>query len=707
MYILGVDIGGTFTDVIFIDETGEIKNFKAPTTPKDFAEGVMNGVEIAVKALNRQVNSVLKEVLSVNHGCTVATNALITGNIGKIGLITTKGFRDTIGIQRGRKGSGVSGEFVPGESLYDLQMERAKPLVPRPLIEEVSERINHEGKVLIPLDVDECKQKIHKLIDEKKVGGIAVCLLWSPLNPIHEKKVMELIKQHPDIYENSSCSYDLIPQIREYERTSSVVLSTCLKPLVKPYLIDLKNRLHGAGLPDETQLLLMQLHGGVTDASIAAEIPVVTIGSGPTGGVVGAQFIGSNLGYDNLVTMDMGGTSFDVGVVVKGEPLRAPISVVEGYHIMLPMVDVRSIGAGGGSLAHVYRGTLGVGPQSAGAEPGPVCYGKGGVEPTITDADVVLGYVRGTLATDQIVLDHEASRKAIKEHVADQLNITIEEAAIGIVNLANSNMSNAIRLSTIERGYDPTEFTAFVYGGAGPVHGSVLCRNMGIRKMVVPWFASTFSAFGIATSIFKHTYVSIVGPELLTDLNLDMVNEKLAQMENEGKDTLKREGIKPEEMKFRFYFDMRFEGQLNEITVELPVTRVTSGDFQRVQEVFHHQYSLAYVYLPDYPCEVVIARVEASGRLFDVPIKKYPMGGNDASHAIKERRKVYFDEKKDFLETNVYDGFKVMPGNIIEDHAIIEYPDTVLVVGPGQKAMCDEMKNIVIDIMGEEKWQKR
>jgi len=703
MYILGIDIGGTFTDFVFIDEKGEISNFKVPTTPRNPAEGVINGLEIAAMAYDTPLNSLLKEVIVVNHGCTVATNALITGDIAKVGLITTKGIRDTIIIQRCRKGSGVTGEFVPGESLYDLQMDRAKPLVPRSLIEEVTERINYEGEVLIPLNVDECKQKISNLIN-KNVEGIAVCLLWSPLNPVHEKKIMELLKDYPDVYENSSCSVDIIPQIREYERTSSVLLNTSLKPVMKPYLIDLENRLRAAGLPDDIQLLIMQLHGGVTDSLIAAETPVVTVGSGPTGGVIGAQFVGSILGYDNLITMDMGGTSFDVGVIAEGEPLKTPMSVVEGYHLMLPMVDVRSIGAGGGSLARVYRGTLGVGPQSAGAEPGPACYGKGGTEPTITDADVVLGYIRGTLATDQIVLDHDASFKAIKEHIADKLNMTIDEAAMGIFDLANSNMSDAIRLSTVERGYDPTEFTAFVYGGAGPCHASVLCRNLGIKRMVVSWFASTFSAFGAATSIFKHNYIRIVGPELLFDSNLDMVNDKLAEMENEGRDTLKREGVKPEEMKFRFYFDMRFEGQLNEMTVEIPFARVTSLDLQKIEDLFRQQYSVSYVYVPDYPCEVATARVEASGRILDVPIKKYPRGGKDPSHAIKERRKVYFDEKKDFLETKIYNGLKIMPGSIIEDYAIIEYPDTVIVVRPGQKAMCDEMKNIVIDITGDEKW---
>jgi N-methylhydantoinase A len=445
----------------------------------------------------------------------------------------------------------------------------------------------------------------------------------------------------------------------------------------------------------------MQLHGGVTDSSIAAEKPVVTIGSGPTGGVIGAQFIGKFLKYDNIITMDMGGTSFDIGVIVKGEPLRRAISVVEGYHIMLPMIDVNSIGAGGGSIAHVYKGTLGVGPQSAGSEPGPACYGRDGMLPTITDANVILGYIRGTLATDQIVLDHKASYKAIKEHVAHKLNMTVEEAAIGIFDLANANMSNAIRLSTIERGYNPTEFVAFVYGGAGPCHASVLCRNLGIKKMVIPWFASTFSAFGVATSLFKHNYTSIVGPELLYDLNLDMVNEKLAEMENEGTETLKRGGIKTEKMKFKYYFDMRFEGQLNEMTVEIPVVRVKDKDLKKIEDLFRQRYSITYAYVPDYPCEVVSAKVEVSGSLFDMPIKKYPLEGKDASHAIKERREVYFDEKKDFLPTNVYDGRKIIPGNVIDDYAIIEYPDTVIVVRPGQKAMCDEMKNIVIEIIGD------
>ena len=698
MYLLGIDVGGTFTDVVLLDEKGEIRTFKSLTTPKEHAVGILDALDVAAKALGKPLPLLFKEVSSVLHGCTVGTNALITGDVAKIGLITTKGFGDTMIIRRGVKGSGVSGEFVAGESLYDLQLERPRPLVPRSLTAEVTERVNYDGEVIIPLDVEECRQIIRKLLDQK-VQGIAICLLWSPVNPTHEKKILELIKgESPEVYENSSCSVDLIPQIREYERMSSVLISTCLKPKMKPYLLDLIKRLRASGLLEEVPVLVMQLHGGVADASIAAEIPAVTLDSGPVGGVVGAQYIGSALGQKNLITMDMGGTSFDVGVIVGGELLMVPIGIMQRYHLMLPMVDVRAIGAGGGSIAEVVEGTLKVGPQSAGADPGPACYGRGGSKPTISDANLILGILHESLASGQVILDAKAARKAIKEHVADKLHMSVEEAAEGIIDIANANMAGAIRLSTVEKGYDPSDFTAFMYGGLGPAHGAALCQVMNIKQMIVPWFASTFSAFGIASSLYKHAYLRLIPRELLYHLDLDLVNEKFAEMENEAKDTLRREGVSSEAMLFAASMDIRFEGQLSEMTVKLPKTRVTKEVLPTIDKAFHELYSMVYSFVPDFPLEVVALKLESSGRIFDVPIKKYALKGKDISGSLKGRRKVYFKENGGFEETNIYDGLKIEPGNIVNGQAIIEYPDTVVVVRPGQKARCDEMKNIVIDI---------
>ena len=460
----------------------------------------------------------------------------------------------------------------------------------------------------------------------------------------------------------------------------------------------MENRLHESGLPQDTPILIMQLHGGVTESNIASELPCLTLGSGPVGGVVGAQFIGQNLGYDNVVTMDMGGTSFDVGVIVDGDALKAPIAMIEKYHLMFPMIDVRSIGAGGGSIAYLEGGNLKVGPQSAQAIPGPACYGRGGTQPTVTDANVVLGYIRGSLAAGQLTLDEEASYKAIKENIADKLSMTVEQAAAGIFDLVNANMSNEIRLATIEKGYDLENFVALVYGGAGPVHCSALCTEMNIKKAIVPWFASIFSAYGIATSVFKHTYIRVVGPDLLFDLNLDKANEKIKEMLNEGFKTLKREGIKEEKMQFTAYFDMRFEGQLNEITVPIPTLEVTRENLQSIQDVFLEFYSRTYSFVPDYQCEVVTVRLEASGNLFKVPIKKLELRSEDPSHAVKGKRKVYFKKFDKYLDTIVYDGTKIMPGNLINDNALIEYPDTTIVIRPGQNAMCDFMQNMIINI---------
>lgn len=697
MYLLGADIGGTFTDLVEVNEDGQIRNYKTSTTPGRLPEGIVNGLQLLAGTRGGVLGEALQDAATFFHGTTVGTNALIQGKLGRVGLITTKGFSDTLVIRRALKGSGVVGDFVPGESLYDAQMDLPKPLVPRSLTAEVTERVNYEGRVLTPLDLKECAEQVRGLV-EQGVEGIAVCLLWSPMNSEHERQVMEAIREHPEVYGNSSFSADVVPQIREYERMSSVVLDAALKPIMRPYLHELVARLRDEGLPADVPVLIMQLFGGVTDAEDAAEKPVATIGSGPVGGVVGAQTIGGKLGYSNIVTMDMGGTSFDVGVIVDGEPLQMPVAVVERYHLMVPMIDVRSVGAGGGSLAQVHEGTLSVGPQSAGAQPGPVCYGRGGTIPTVTDANLVLGYLGEELAGGHVRLDVGAAREAIAEHVADPLELSVEEAALGIVRMAEANMINEIRLATTEKGIDLDRFVAFVYGGAGPCHGASLCKAMSIKRAVVPRFASTFSALGVALSPYKHTYVRPLGAQLLHEIELSELNGALGDMFEEATRTLAREGVPGDAMSFAVSFDMRFAGQLNEMSVPVALRAVEAESLDTIAQAFVVKYSERYAYVPDFPIEVVAARVDASGRRLDIPLIVKPLGDADATAAQAGTRDVYSDELHDYTPWPVYDGRLLEPGNAIEGEAVVDYPDTSIVVGAGQRAHVDGMNNLVIEI---------
>ena len=695
--LIGVDVGGTFTDTVLLDEAGEIRVFKAPSTPQRPIEGIMAALELAAQASEQSLRELLGEVGVFNYGTTIAINAIVTGNLPKVGGLITRGFKDTLAIRRCLKGSGVGGEFVPGESLYEPQLTRPPALLKRSLTEEVTERVNFEGEILVPLDVEDARQRIRALVAQG-VKGIAVCLLFSPRNPVHEQQVLELIREFPEVYENSSCSFDVVQMIREYERMSTTVLNVCLKPIAKPHLRELEI-IHDAGLPKKVPVLIMQLHGGVMDAAVAAEVPVATVSSGPAGGVIGAEAVSQIIGCENVVTMDVGGTSFDVGVIAQGKHLEVPISVVAGCHIMLPMVDVRSIGAGGGSIARVEKGSLQVGPRTAGAVPGPACYDKGGVQPTNTDAWLILGYLNPDYYLGgRITLNAGKARSAIQEYVAEELHQSVEEAAAGIFNLSNANMIDAVRLATIERGYDPREFVGFVYGGAGGIPGAVLCREMGMKQAIYPWFATAFSAFGVGSSFYKHSYVRMIGPELLEALDINLANEKLAEMEELGRNTLRAEGVPEDSISCQAYLDMRFERQLSEITVPMAGTRIRREELEQISEAFIGEYSRSFTFVPDYPAEVVLARVEVIGKHSVLRLKQYAVGSTDPAAASKGRRQAFFGEQGEFIDADLYDGDQLTPGNVIEGPSMIEYEATTIVVRPKQEAVVDEFKNVVVTL---------
>src|SRR5581483_6110297 len=458
---IGVDTGGTFTDLVLLRPDGSVETAKRPSTPGNFAAGVMDVVEQAEDG----DRTLLAEAGYFYHGTTVATNAMITGAGAKIGFVTTAGHRDALPIMR------IIGRSA-GRSETELKQysytDKPQPIVPKPRIKEVFERVDHAGRVVVPLNETSARKAARELVAEG-VEAVGVCFLWSFKNRAHEQRMREIVlEEAPDIH--VSISSDIVPAMREYERSATTAVNAYLAPLLTSYLHRLEQELQREGL--RSSLFVMQSLGGAMRADDAEQRAVNTLVSGPAGGVIAARYLGSKLGHRNIICADVGGTSFDVALIVDGEPIITSTTDVNQYTLLVPTIDIVSIGAGGGSIAWVDLGRLRVGPQSAGADPGPACYGRAGVDPTVTDADVVLGYVDPTyFLGGEIALDAELAARAIRERVAEPLGMSVAEAAAGIVEIANQHMSDLIRKLTIERGYDPRDFVVYAFGGAGPLHG--------------------------------------------------------------------------------------------------------------------------------------------------------------------------------------------------------------------------------------------
>ena len=486
---LGVDVGGTFTDVVGINEDGKVYFAKTPSTPEDQSIGVLNGI----RALLEELGVAPDCVTGVAHGTTVATNTLLERNGAVTALITTKGFRDVLDIGRQSR-----------PELYDLHARKPASLIPRYLRREADERMDYTGTVLVQLDMEELKKTIHELMEEG-AESIAICFLHSYANDENEKKALEVIREiAPDF--PVSVSSEILPEFREFERMNTTVMNAYVQPRMQKYVSQLRRRLDENGI--NSPLTIMQSSGGMMTDQIAAQKSVNTLLSGPAGGVLAAEFLSKITDYHNIITGDLGGTSFDVGIVQNGSIGITGEGVIEGFPVKFPHIDITTIGAGGGSIAWLDAGgALRVGPRSAGAVPGPVCYSKGGTEPTVTDAHAVLGRVGEKLLGGKMHLDVAAARKAIEEKLAVKLNMTVEEVAEGILRVANSNMVRAIRVMTVERGIDPRKFVLLPYGGAGALHAVELARTLDIGTVVIPIAPGNFSAFGLLVAPIRYDEV--------------------------------------------------------------------------------------------------------------------------------------------------------------------------------------------------------
>ncbi len=693
---VGIDIGGTFTDGTLVDSTtGEVTTSKVLSTPSNPASGFISAVE---KLLATHGSIDPTEIEHVVHATTVATNAIIEGKTATTAFITTEGFRDMLEIAR---------QIRP--SLYDLQFEKPQPLVPRQLCYEVPERLNAQGEVITPLDESVVEQVVEK-IAETGVEAVAVCLLHSYRNSAHEQRIGELLRAKlPDI--TISLSSDVVPEFREYLRASTTVINSSVAPVVSTYLSSIREKLNSSGVTSE--LLVMQSSGGVYPAEAASDSPVFMVESGPAAGAVAAAALGTSLGSPDVISFDMGGTTAKASLIRNGQPnVTKDYSVggaaqagtgafggASGYPIRTPVVDLVEIGAGGGSIAWVDSGgALRVGPHSAGADPGPVCYRLGGTEPTITDANLVLGRLDPDyFAGGDMQLDLDGARNAIKVQCADPLGISVEEAAHGIVEIANTAMVNALRLVSVQRGHDPRDFMLIGFGGAGPAHTVRLAEQAGIPNVLIPLAPGTASALGLlVTDVRMDSSATLIARA--DSVQPDDIAGHFARLEDEGAKAHQSAASSSGEPVFERAVEMRYWGQSFELSVPAPDRELIDRQWlNELCESFHDAHETAYGFrAQDEPVELVNLRLTTVGKIARPNMKKLEETSSDASSALKGSRPVYFSESNGVTETPVYDRVKLPAGAQFSGPAIVEEPDCTTVVHPGWDVQVDEYGNLSI-----------
>lgn len=676
---IGVDTGGTFTDVCgFDEEDGRVHVRKVSSTPDDPGRAIVQGVaELLAQIGDREIG----EVTYFAHGTTVGTNALLTGRGVRTGLITTRGFRDLLELGRGRR-----------PDMYDPQADKPVPFVAREHRLEVTERVRHTGAVETPLDEDEVRAAV-RLLKADGVDSIAVCLLYSYLFDGHERRVGEIIaEEHPDAY--VSLSADVLPEFREYERLSTVATNSYVGPVVYRYLARLRATLADNGLRAVPHVT--QSNGGVIPFQTAEAMPVRLVLSGPSTGVVGAAEICARAGFPDIITFDMGGTSSDISLVQGGRPKVTAGMELDGRPIRSPMLDIHTVGAGGGSIGWIDSGNhLRVGPQSAGAFPGPACYGNG-EEAAVTDANVVLQMLNPEyLLNGQMRIDRSASVAAV-ERLAAPLGLSVEEAALGILRVVTANMARAIRVVSVKRGYDPRDYALVPFGGAGPLHASRLARELGMRTIVVPEVPGAQSALGLlmtdVRTDFMRTHITTVSSE-----SVDALLAGFAPLERQADAWFAHEGIEDAHRGVVRRLELRYAGQNFELAVDVPEGAVDADLIARIVEEFHVAHERVYGYRsPDARVEAVTFRLEASGQAAHVELREDALIGEDPSAAVVGTRNTCFDPAEGYTPIPVYDRSLLVPGNRISGPAIVEQMDTTTVLLPGDECTVDTLRNLVI-----------
>jgi N-methylhydantoinase A len=696
-YIIGIDTGGTFTDVVVLTDSGEIHMAKAPTTPSDFAAGVMDAITAVSRVMGLSCSQLLSQCRIVKHGCTITTNALINRVGSKVGLITTKGYEDNTMIMRaiGRV-AGLSEEEIK----HQATAVKPVPLVPRRLIKGVTERVDFSGKVVIPINLEEAREAIRSLVEDERVEAIAVNLLFGFVNPIHEDKIRQLMHEaYPNNGVLLTLSSELIPVVREYARSNTVIMNAFLEAPMRGYFDRLREKLRESGY--KGRLLIMQANGGIAPEEAVSAIS--TVGSGPCGGIIASKQVADILGHPMVITTDMGGTSFDAGLLTSGfwHYQRAP--VVERFHIIWPMIDVESVGAGGGTIARVDPATrrLLVGPQSAGAAPGPVCYDRGGMEPTVTDADLALGFLDPNyFLGGRMTLNKDKAVQAMREKIAEPLGMDVVRAAAGIYDIINARMADLLRKKVVQSGLTPEEHIVYAFGGASPVHAAGYASELGIRRILVFPMSAVFSAFGIAGADIVHTYMTSYRYRM--PVEPEKLNTTLGEIEDRLRVALQQEGFRKEDIEFRRILHMRYIRQVNELEIRVPTKKYNHDDVQNIMKEFQKRYEEVYGPGSVYPAagmELISFSVDAVAKTPKPTIATHEEKGRDPSKALKGARKVYFPGGiSDFLETRIYELERLEPGNIVDGPSIIESPTTTIVIPPQTEAQMDSYRNVVISL---------
>lgn len=692
-FYVGVDTGGTFTDLVAMDEGGGLVTAKTPTTPGALEVGVFEGLRLLATGLDLALDEFLPSVVRIGYGTTQATNALIERKGAATWLLTTQGFGDSIFIQR------LLG-FTAALARDRLGMYRERrypePIVPRGCVREIPERVDQAGNVVLPLDEEAARRALESAL-EGGAEALAVCLLWSFRNDSHERRVRDLAREIAGDAVSIALSSEVSPVIGEYERTASTVINAFLARDARAHYRRLEDALRERGFRGAFRVL--NSTGGVIPARDAGERPILTLLSGPTGGVTGSRHLAETLGHRNVITSDMGGTSFDVSLIVEGRPLVSLGRETGGYHLSVPMVDIRTIGAGGGSIVSVEDGLLRVGPESAGSVPGPVCYGRGGARVTVTDADVVLGIIDpGRFLGGRMRLDAEAAERAVREQVAEPLGLGVDEAAAGVRRIVESQMADLLREVTIGRGHDPRSFVLYAYGGAGPMHCAGYGRELGVERIVVPATSMVHSAYGALASdiLFSAERSRILqGSADGSGLDPGVIEAEFAALEGECRAALAASGVAESEWEISRFAEMRYRSQTHELLVPVPAGPIDEPLVDLIAARFHEVYETTYgegAAFVDAGIEIETFRVEALGRTTKPAFAERVAGRPAASRT----REVYVPEEAGRVSVEVVDWLDLDAGMRVPGPAIIEHPGTTVVVGTGQVAAVDTYGNLTI-----------
>ena len=682
-YRVAVDTGGTFSDFVFFnEERGEVTITKVPSTPKQPFQAVLNGIS---ELLENGVEA--KDISFFSHGTTVGTNTLLEEKGARTGLLVTEGFRGIYEVMEQSRGY--------GPATYNLFFEKPSLLATPYYTEEIPERIDFRGEVLRPMDVESSLQAIRNL-KTKKVESVAVCLLFSFLNQDHELKIKEIVKEEfPEA--NLSLSCEILPQIREFYRMSTTVINAYIAPTMSRYLGNLEEKLRKMGVTTP-KLYIMQSNGGVSTFQTAAKVPVATVLSGPAGGVIASLGISQGAGIKNIITFDMGGTSCDVALIHEGTPVITTQGKINQRPISLPMLDIHTVSAGGGTIARIDSvGALQVGPDSAGADPGPICYDHNGEEVTITDANVILGVLNPDhFLGGRLKLNKTKAERLVEEKIARPLDLSLQEAAEGILKIINAKMEEAIKAVSSQRGYDIRDFTLVAFGGAGPMHAGRIALDLGIPSLLIPWTPGVTSALGLLMSDVKHDYVrsKLVS---LGELDLDEINGLFAQLTAQANSDLRSEGFGNSEIVLHPFLDLRYAGQGYELTVPSPMPPLKPTDLDLMRHRFHNQHEQAHGHKAESePVELVSLRLISVGMVPHAKLSPATPTGRKVEEARTGERAIFFGRDPGILNCPIYRRDFLEPNHRIAGPAVIEQMDTTTVVHPEQEATVDDYRNLMV-----------